>query len=352
MLISKEDFAKYPFMEEAVQYVKSIDLKTDELSQPEFSPIVTRAETRIEEALIDGIIKWKSHPEYEIELLSYPVAVIFVSNINDPYLKRRYALAEAKRVHALLKEDVDEKLVEIANSIFEWKVKSLPLEIYQPFDFSLSFIDYLRNAPNFHDSRWKLVNKRLINGEVFLQKDEFSRLIGEEVRKHIEKTIETSPKVDLNSLLLPRIEHIKQMLTLRKERIRISEQPSNIISAAYPPCVKKLYDFLISGQHISHVGRFTLTSFLLNAGMKVDKLIGLYASISDFNQQLTRYQVEHIAGVRGSGTKYTPPSCETLKTHRLCPAPDDLCTTINHPLAYYRKKRRMVRRQDFKGEKR
>ncbi len=344
MLVSKEDFAKYPFIIGAVDYVKRLDLKTDELSQPEFSAIVTRAEARIEEALLDGIIKWESRLGYEIELLSYPVAIIFVSNIADNYLKKRYALAESKRIQALLKEDVDEKLTEIAISIFGWKVKRLPLEIYQPFDFSLSFIDYLRNAPNFHDFRWKLVNKHLINGEVFLQKDEFSRLISEEVRKHIEKTINTSPKVELNPLLLQRIEHIKQRLNIRKERIRIKEQPRNIIIAAYPPCIKNLYDYLISGQHISHVGRFTLTSFLLNAGMKIEKLIKLYTPISDFNQRLTRYQVEHIAGVRGSGTKYTPPSCETLKTHRLCPGPDELCSRIKHPLAYYRRKIRMIKK--------
>jgi DNA primase large subunit len=344
MLVSKENFAKYPFTKDAVNYVKSLDLNIDELSQPEFSEVLTRAETRIEEALIDGITKWKSQPGYEIEILSYPVAVIFVSNINDNYLKRRYALAEAKRVQMLLKEEVDEKLLEIALSVFKWKVKRLPLEYSQPFDFSLSFIDYLRNAPHFHDYRWKLVNKRLNNGEVLLQKDEFSRLISEEVRKYIEKTIETSPKVELNPLFLQKIEHIQQMLNLRKDRIRINEQPQNINSAAYPPCIKNLYNFLISGQHISHVGRFTLTSFLLTAGMKVDKLIELYGSISDFNQRLTRYQVEHIAGVRGSGTKYTPPSCETLKTHRLCPGPDDLCILIKHPLAYYRRKLRMIKK--------
>jgi DNA primase large subunit len=344
MLVSKEDIAKYPFTTDAVNYVKNLDLTTDELTQPEFSEVVTRAETRIEEALIDGITKWNPLLRYEIEILSYPVAVIFVSNIEDNYLKRRYALAEAKRVQALLKEEVDEKLIEIVISVFGWKAKSLPLEVYQPFDFSLSFIDYLRNAPNFHDYRWKLVNKRLINGDVFLQKDEFSRLISEEVRKYITQTIETSPKVELNPLLLQRIERIKQRLNLRKEQIRIKEQPQSINSAAYPPCIKHLYDFLISGQHISHVGRFTLTSFLINAGMKIDKLIELYTSISDFNLRLTRYQVEHIAGVRGSGIKYTPPSCETLKTHRLCPGPDDLCIRIKHPLAYYRRKLRMIRK--------
>ncbi len=118
MLVSKEDFAKYPFIKGAVDYVKRLDLKTDELSQPEFSAIVTRAEARIEEALLDGIIKWESRLGYDIELLSYPVAIIFVSNIADNYLTKRYALAESKRIQALLTEDVDEKLTEMAISIF------------------------------------------------------------------------------------------------------------------------------------------------------------------------------------------------------------------------------------------
>ena len=83
MLISKEDFAKYPFTIEAVNYVKSLDLKPDELSQPEFSTILTRAEARIEEALREGITKWKVHQEYETEILSYPVAIRLKAGIDN-----------------------------------------------------------------------------------------------------------------------------------------------------------------------------------------------------------------------------------------------------------------------------
>jgi DNA primase large subunit len=342
MLLSKEDFAKYPFTRETIEYVKSLDLKTDELAQPEFFEVVSRAEERVEEALVDGIVRWKPLPGYEVEMLSYPVAVILVSKIGDNYLKKRYALAESKRVSALLREDLNKKLIKIAKDAFNWKTQSLPLGVYQPYVFSISFINYLANAPNFHDYGWKLVNRCLINGEIFLRKGEFSRLISEEVRKRVEKTIEESPEVELPQLLIQKVERINQILNLRKERIRIEEQPRGIVSAAYPPCIKQLYDSLVVGQHISHIGRFTLTSFLLNVGMKVEKLIELYTSFTDFDQRLTRYQVEHIAGTRGSSTKYTSPSCRTLKTHLLCPGPDDLCEVINHPLSYYRRKIRVI----------
>ena len=350
MLVSKEDFAKYPFTKEAAEYVKSLDLKTDELAQPEFLEVINRAEERVEGALLNGIIKWKALPEHEIEILSYPVAVFFVAKIGDDYLKRRYALAEAKRIYALLREDSDEKLIEIAKSVFGWRAQRLPLGVNQPYVFSLSFIDYLRNAPSFHDYRWKLVNRILINGEVLLRKDEFARLISEEARKHIEKTIEESPEAELHPLLIRKVERIEQILNRRREKIRIEELPRGIVSAAYPPCIKGLYDSLIADQHISHVGRFTLTSFLLNVGMDVDKLIEMYTSLSDFDQRLTRYQVEHIAGVRGSGIRYTPPSCGTLKTHGLCPEPDDVCASIRHPLSYYRRKLRLIRSGKLGGK--
>ena len=45
--------------------------------------------------------------------------------------------------------------------------------------------------------------------------------------------------------------------------------------------------------------------------------------------------VEHIAGKKGSRTKYVTPSCNTLKTHSICVNMDDICKRIEHPIRYY-----------------
>jgi DNA primase large subunit len=84
--------------------------------------------------------------------------------------------------------------------------------------------------------------------------------------------------------------------------------------------------------------RFGLTSFLVNVGMPIDEIVKLYVSVTDFDESLTRYQIEHIAGLRGTRTKYTPPTCATLRTHGICRNINDICKTIVHPLSYYRKK--------------
>jgi DNA primase large subunit len=96
------------------------------------------------------------------------------------------------------------------------------------------------------------------------------------------------------------------------------------------------------------MGRFALTAFLLNIGMKTEDVINRYTTVSDFNEQLTRYQVEHIAGKRGGGVKYTPPNCETLQTHGLCIRKDELCKKVKHPLTYYFRK---CRQKEAKRER-
>jgi DNA primase large subunit len=84
--------------------------------------------------------------------------------------------------------------------------------------------------------------------------------------------------------------------------------------------------------------RFALTSFLVNIGMPIEQMVSFYTEVTDFDESLTRYQIEHIAGLKGNRTKYTPPTCNTLRTHGVCRSPDSLCKKIVHPLSYYRRK--------------
>ena len=345
MLTSRQDYAKYPFTKEATEYVKSLDLRIEELDAPEYAQVVDRAEERLEQALSEGTVSSIGYASTEAEILSFPVAKALVAHIEDGFLKRRYALAEAKRMGLLLGEEEDEKLLEIAKTSLGWRVERRPYKQGLTHVLTIHFTDYLRNAVGFHDDHWKLVNRRMSNGGVILEKGEPARLMREDVTAKIEGDLEKSPKVNLHDIapgLAGRAEGIRQILLQRKASLRAEELPKSIIVAAYPPCVRRLSDNLLAGQHIPHMGRLTLTSFLLAVGMSTDDLVKLYISVSDFSETMTRYQVEHIAGQRGSRTKYTPPKCDTLKTHGLCPGPDELCQYIRHPLSYYRRKVRML----------
>src|SRR5947209_6119186 len=53
-MLTKADLAKYPFLSEASEYVRELGFSIEELSGPEFSSVLDRAEGRLEEALSTG----------------------------------------------------------------------------------------------------------------------------------------------------------------------------------------------------------------------------------------------------------------------------------------------------------
>jgi DNA primase large subunit len=299
---------------------------------------VDRAEKRIEEAINDALVSEPLRND-EIEILSFPIAVMMVSTSKDAFLKRRYALAEAKRAYGLLKRESRDKLIQIAVAL-NWKVgKSKP----ETSNLALHFTDYLRNTTGFHEAKWKLINRSVQRGEVHLSQDETARLIAEEVRRHVEKKLETQVEFELPTEIADRVQKLATLFQSKRGKMSLEEMPKEVVMDAFPPCIRELRASALAGRHMSHVGRFTLTSFLINSGMTVDAVVDCFRSASDFNERMTRYQAEHIAGGRGSRTKYIPPKCETLRTHGVCPEMDEICRRIRHPMAYYIRKLRQMK---------
>jgi DNA primase large subunit len=345
--LTLEDMAKYPFIPEAAEEVRKLGFKIDSLFEVDYAPILERAEKRVIEALTTNPPEVRYDPRLykeDVEILSFPAAVALVTSLANEYVKRRYALAEAKRAYELLKRESEEKIIEIAKK-FGWRIRFSEEKVgVIKFDFALNFIDYLRNASSFHDKDWKLVNKFVINGEVHLSRQEVARLLQEEIRRYIEGKIDPKVRSALPEKIFDRAEKIKQAYSSSFKDLPAEDfLPSEVSDEAFPPCIMELYRAVQSGRHVPHVGRFALTSFLLNIGMSPDSIADLFRRSSDFNERMTRYQIEHIAGERGSGTKYTPPKCDTLQTHGLCPRIDDVCRRIKHPLTYYRRKIRTMK---------
>jgi DNA primase large subunit len=334
---TKTDLAKYPFLKETTEHVKKLNLKIEDLTNPQFNQILERAKERVEETILFTAINRRlDNPEVEIP--SFPTAIMLATATKNSFIQKRYALAEAKQTYEDLLEEPKERILEIAKN-FQWKL-ALNNNPKIPLDFALNFTDYLKNTTHLKDKKWKLVNRILTNGTVYLTKNETIRLLSEEVRKHIEKRLETKEQPTFPQKISDIAEQIKQLSIEKIGKTEMEGIPKIVLETAFPPCINALYQSFTSGRHLSHIGRFTLTTFLINIGMPTEKLIELFRNLSDFNERMTRYQVEHLAGEKGSRTKYTPPKCETLKTHGVCTNPDNLCQTIYHPLSYYRIKLR------------
>jgi len=333
---AKNDYAKYPFLKAATKYMKIPDLKIQDLTDSGLERILKRAEERLEEAILYTIVSRNPQRDEDIEIMSFPVAVMLAVATEDSFIKKRYALAEANQAYEDLREESREKILEFAQN-FGWKLAATTAPSI-PYEFSLNFADYLRNTTHLREKEWKLVNRVLSNGNVYLGIDETARLLKEEVRKHIEKRLEVKELPKFPPKIMETAEKIKKLSIEKIGKTEIEEFPKTVMQTAFPPCIKSLYEAISVGRHLSHVGRFTLTTFLVNIGMPPENVIELFRSFSDFNERMTSYQVQHIAGDRGSRTRYVPPKCDTLQTHGVCINPDEMCQKIRHPLGYYRRK--------------
>ena len=347
-VLTAHDRAKYPFIKSTASHVRGIGIDFNELEREIdfYLPFLDRAEKRVEAALLDESVYVEIKPiiemndrEKEIEIFSFPLAVMLVVGTEDSFIKTRYALAEAKRASRLLRDEDKEKLLQVTAN-FGWNARLVTESSLQHYAFAVPHQVFLRNVISsvvVHDARWKLVNHLMIDGEVYLTKREVSRLLEEEVRKYIEERLDTKIR-SIPSAIMVRVTRLKQLAAEKQEQIRLEEMPDRVVLGAFPACIQGVYERVAAGKPASHLGRFALTSFMLSIGMSSDDVFKFFRSVSDFNERMTRYQVEHIAGTRGSGTKYTPPNCSTLRTHGVCISIEPECKGAVNPLVCYKRK--------------
>jgi len=115
----EREAARYPFLKEAARLVESLNLQLDDLAEPAYSRVLDRAAERVIQAIEEGEVDDR-FDDPMTELLSFPIAVMFVSIKGEQFLSRRYALAEAVRIYFLLQEEEQNKISQIARVDFGW----------------------------------------------------------------------------------------------------------------------------------------------------------------------------------------------------------------------------------------
>ena len=165
---------------------------------------------------------------------------------------------------------------------------------------------------------------------VFLDPHQTVRLFRKELGTYINSKILTGKKPSM----IPGFENSVEKLIQYSKKF----QSNFVTTGEYPPCVKHAIEVLEKGENLPHSGRFMLATFLLSKGQTVEQIAPLFKNAPDYNERVTLYQLNHLAGTSGSGTQYSCPSCEKLNTQSLCFATSD-CDNIINPLQFGRKKK-------------
>ncbi len=282
-----------------------------------------------------------------LELSSFYLAVALAQHAHG-WLLRRLADHEAKRVALeILKEG--EREVAALLSALGIKIEYIgeedgcghrvtlgrrgSKEEIACYPYRMRIPAYLKCAGKLlAEPDWKLVNRLVLEGHVFLSKRDAARLAEEEVKRRVLEYGRALSAEFVGEMLK---DYLSAVMSLVPKEIVERERRSapERVERAFPPCVARLRELLSRGEHLSHHQRFALATFMLSVGYSVDEVVDAFRTSPDFDEKVARYQIEHLAGLRGSKKRYRVYSCSKMKPLGLCVAE---CGTKT-PLQYYRR---------------
>jgi DNA primase large subunit len=339
--------ARYPFFQAAREAVQETDVALADLIA-EDAPAVERGVERVERALVEGTVAAEDPYRWEPrdELLSYPLARILVSLLDDQAAVEKYAAAEAETAATRFEEDVaaDDDLqsarhprVSLERLLREFdlpdRVRAEPAARgREPAWFRIDVGTYLALSDADWGDRWRLVNRELLDGEVRVERPELYRLLREAVRRRVIEglpfSVRESPGGDaLAAELEPKVADLRELLAEH-------EQPTGvdvIAPAQFPPCVTALLDRARDGEALPDHSAFALTAFLVDVGLGPEEIGSLVGDASDPESLATRARYLQD----GDRTQYPMPTCATMQALGDCVNRDERCETIAHPMRYY-----------------
>lgn len=291
--------------------------------------------------------------------LSFVFARVVLASAPSPAALRRWAVAESKRssgrLEGLRGVEQEEEIVAVASRLRVFAT-------VDPSGIGVPLVDYVRLATPIREGDFRLVQQEVRAGTVTVRPARAARLLEEAIRRTLAEPVPLREDV-VRFVREQEADLLVVLATRMPVPVARAGGPGagEIRADRFPPCIRKMRRTLQQGENLSHAGRFALAAFLHRAGADAETIVDAYRGAPDFDEAITRYQVEHITQ-HDRGFGYTPPECETLRSHGLCAregdptatepgdrARDSLCFEdwLRHPLQYYQRRGgRTVERAD------
>ena len=344
-------WGEYPFLPGAEALVAEMKLSVRDLLQ---APAFERARTLGRARALAGAddprgstaVEEESHATAEERYLSFQFARLVLSSAPSAAGLRRWAVAEAKRAYHRLARAPSADLLEVGREL------GFPLEELGSDRLRMDLVDYVRLSVPIHEADFRLAAQRVNGGSVEVPRLRAARLLQEAVRLDLARPrpVDGALAQGIREGERALLDAVAQRTPLPVARGEVGARP--LLPDRFPPCMRKMRRVLEGGENLSHSGRFALAAFLHRAGADTETIVDAYRGAPDFDEGITRYQVDHITQ-RDGGRGYEPPECTTLRSHGLCiregdpgaPDPrdrarDPICfePVLRHPLQYYRMK--------------
>jgi DNA primase large subunit len=325
--ITVEVLAKYPMLPEAREFFEAFEVE-------ELEGYAEATKQRITEAIQRGEKGVLPREDAMEDLLTFGLARVLCIAIGEPWLLKRWALAEASRMERFLHVEADETKKMVLKTVLHIEeVDEFTRKVGEEYKYRIRFTEYLKLNRELTGPEWRLVNRMVTKGYVHLTEAEAIRLFRQRTYQML-SSVENAPKVTIRQLPA-RLQEATEDVMKELVKLRSSYEPVTApASEDWPPCMAAIRARVAEA---SHKELFSLAAFMINRGHNKEEILALLAERPDYDEKIARYQVEHIAGERGSRTRYKPPSCSTMRSLGLCVEDGRLCPKwIKNPLEFRR----------------
>ena len=329
-----EYLIKYPFSNQAKEYIASKDLNILDISQTTLDKIDALFSKLLD---VDNYNRFFNIDELKIkdkktnleeELVIFPVSKIILSTIDNTPLFQSFANYHQNRFIYFLNKDYQLKDYGTIEKILK---DICPKMSQNQKGFFIPLVDLLGLDLG---EEYKLQYTNLEAGNIyFSNKEQLTEFLAIVLKKRILRNIEVNKK-ELSKELLSLSEKIKEKFI----SIQRTKSDYDIIkpqTGEFPPCFDKLYSELLAGQKLSHIANYHLAVFLCAVGYTYEEVLEAYRHLPNFDEKIAGYQIKKILE-----KKYSVANCETLRSNNLCVKD----CGVKHPL-------QLLKKQESKNSK-
>jgi DNA primase large subunit len=331
---------KFPFSENAREYLKEMDVKMDNLPEP----ALKRAALMVSRAFSGSVYildqENPSKEQLELELVAFPIAKMFVSLMSTPNMNEKFCAMVQKMVFERIVGDKDPKgLIQIL--LDDFKI-NYSISSEKNFFLELPLLEYV--GIYFTDQESKLLNKNVRKGVVYLNLNDSARFLAEKSYAKVFDSLPIDSK-QIPKTLHPLAKSIESQLGVIEKKKFDLKLAGKIDPNLFPPCMRVLYEDQLAGKKLPYMARLAVASFLFQLGMQKTEMMTLLAKSPDFKPHIAQYHVDRIFE-----KELSAPGCRKMEEYGLKVAECNKVCTYKHPLQYYIAKLRIKNRIANKKE--
>ncbi|MDD4468017.1 MAG: hypothetical protein WC122_02690 [archaeon] len=324
---------KFPFTQKAKSVLKDLNISIDDVSEG----AIKKAALIVSRSFLGGALVFDSiNPSksvLELEIISFPIAKMFVSSMKTPNIIEKFSLFYYKNTFNNLVENES----------------SFDLSIQLADDFGLKYVlteengfvevdllDYLKIF--FIDSESKVINKQVYNGKVLLNQNDFARFLSELAYLKIFSSLPI-PQNNIPKNIVSLSRSIDSQLVVMEKKSFDLKLVGKIEPSFFPPCMFALYTDQLAGKKLTYSARLALASFLYQLGMSKTELVTLFSKSPDFKKSIVDYHISRIFE-----KELSAPGCKKLAENGLKVKECGKVCKYKHPMQFYLSKLRISNR--------